>query len=419
MVRVHAPEIGDAWPSGVPGAHSFSKGVGTVRGIARWAVVVLLVVHGLIHLLGAAQGLGWAEVDQLGEPIGARMGAVWLAAGVAVVAAGVLLAVGVRWWWIVGAVGVVASQTVIFTSWGDAKAGTVANLVLVLAVVYGFASQGPTSYRAEYRRRVGSALAELRRQPSAAAVVDEADLAQLPDPVASYVRRSGAVGQPHLTGFRARIHGRIRATSGSPWMTFTGEQVNTYGPAPSRLFFIDATMRGLPVAVLHAYVGPSATMRAKVASLVPMVNASGSEMDRAETVTLFNDLCLLAPAALVDACVRWETVDEHRVRGSFSNGDHTVSAELTFDDDGDLVDFVSEDRMRASQDGAGFTAQRWATPVRSYGTFAGRRVIASGEGRWHAPAPEGEFTYLEFHLDDLHVIGTDLTARSASGARSG
>ena len=332
----------------------------------------------------------------------------WLAAGVAAIAAGVLLGVGVRWWWIVGAVAAVASQAVILTSWGDAKAGTVANLVLVLAVAYGFASQGPTSPRAEYRRLVSSAMAELEDQPSSTAVVTEADLAPLPDPVASYVRRSGAVGRPHLTGFRARIHGRIRATAESPWMTFTGEQVNTYGPAPSRLFFMDATMRGLPVDVLHAFVGPSATMRVKLASLVPMVDASGPRMDQAETVTLFNDLCLLAPAALVDARIRWEPIDHHRARGSFSNGDHTVSADLTFDDDGDLVDFVSDDRLRASRDGTSFTAQRWSTPVRTYGTFAGRRVIASGEGRWHAPSPEGEFTYLEFDLDHLrHIVGTD------------
>jgi hypothetical protein len=24
-----------------------------------------------------------------------------------------------------------------------------------------------------------------------------------------------------------------------------------------------------------------------------------------------------------------------------------------------------------------------------------------GEGRWHAPPPEGQFTYIEFHLDAI------------------
>ena len=29
-------------------------------------------------------------------------------------------------------------------------------------------------------------------------------------------------------------------------------------------------------------------------------------------------------------------------------------------------------------------------------------MLASGEGRWHAPPPEGQFTYVEFHLDDIN-----------------
>jgi hypothetical protein len=95
-------------------------------------------------------------------------------------------------------------------------------------------------------------------------------------------------------------------------------------------------------------------MRVKACSLVPMVNSAGPEMDRAETVTMFNDLCVLAPAALVDAPVRWQEVDGRRVRGVFTNGVQTVTADLLFDDD-DLVDFVSDDRMATTPDGKNFT----------------------------------------------------------------
>jgi hypothetical protein len=368
-----------------------------MRTMLRWIVAVVVVLHGLIHLLGAAKGLGWADVTQLKEPISTAMGVAWLAAAVLVVLAGVLLIIRARWWWVVGAVAVVASQTVILTLWSDAKAGTVANIILLAAVVYGYASQGPASYRAEYHRRVDAALTE----PLPNGVVTEADLADLPEPVAIYVRRSGAVGQPRVTNFQARIHGRIRAGTTTAWMSFTGEQVNTYGPQPSRLFFMDATMFGLPVDVLHTYVGPSATMRVKACSLVPMVNAAGPDMDQAETVTLFNDLCVLAPAAIIDAPVTWQRVDDHHVRGTFINGAHTVTADLVFSDDHDLIDFISDDRLRASSDAKDFTPQLWSTPVREYRTIDSRRVGTHGEGRWHAPEPEGEFAYLEFNLDGI------------------
>ena len=51
-------------------------------------------------------------------------------------------------------------------------------------------------------------------------------------------------------------------------------------------------MFGVPFQAFHRFVGPSATIRVKVASVVMMVDAKGPEMDEAETVTLFNDLCV-------------------------------------------------------------------------------------------------------------------------------
>ncbi|TFC86401.1 hypothetical protein E3T24_06515 [Cryobacterium sp. TmT2-59] len=267
-----------------------------MRTFMRWFVVVVLVGHGLIHLLGAAKGFDWAEVEALTQPIEPALGLVWLTAAIVVVSTGVLLAARNRMWWVAGTIGVLISQTAILTSWSDAKTGTLANLLLLATLGYTFVSHGPMSYRAEYRRHVQAALSEA--QPRSGVAVTEADLAHLPELVAEHVRRSGAVGQPRVSSLRAKIHGRIRASATSRWMTYTGEQVNTYGPAPSRLFWMDATMVGLPVDVLHVLVGRTATMRVKLCSMLPMANAAGPEMDRAETVTLFNDLCILAPAAL-------------------------------------------------------------------------------------------------------------------------
>ncbi len=132
-------------------------------------------------------------------------------------------------------------------------------------------------------------------------------------------------------------------------MNFTGEQVNNYGPEPRRLFTLDASLFGLPVDVLHTYLGATANMRVKACSLAPMMNLSGPEMDQSETVTVFNDLCLLAPAALIGAPVAWLPIDADRVRGTFTNGAYTVTAELVFNPDNELVDFLCDDRQRASK----------------------------------------------------------------------
>lgn len=363
----------------------------TVRRILGLGVVV----HGLIHLLGAAKGLGWSEVTQLAEPISTGLGAAWLVAAVVTVAAGTLLLAHVRWWWVVGSLSVISSQVVIVTSWADAKVGTIMNVILLIAVIYGWASQGPQSARAEYCRRTRGA----PETAHADGVVTEIDLERLPTLIAAYVRQSGAVGQPFVQAFHAKFHGRIRGGSARPWMTFTGEQVNTYGAQPSRLFFMDAEMLGLPVEVLHVFEAGAASMRVRACSLVTMVDAKGPDMDRAETVTIFNDLCVLAPAALIDAPTIWHVIDENHVRGTYTYGANTITAELTFNDAHELINFVSDDRAAVSSNGKSITPQRWSTPISDYRPVGQSRLGTIGEGHWHTS--DGEFAYLEYTLDEI------------------
>jgi hypothetical protein len=191
-------------------------------------------------------------------------------------------------------------------------------------------------------------------------------------------------------------------------MPFSGEQLNTYGSRPRRVFIMDATRAGIPVTVLHSFRDATATMRVRLLSLFTIVDASGPEMDRGEAVTVFNDLVVLAPAAIIDAPVSWTAVNDRRVRGAFTDGGQTVSAELTFDAEHDLVDFVSQDRLRASPDGKSFERQGWSTPLAGHRYAHGRRFSVTGEGRWHAPEPEGDFTYVELHFDDVAYNVTDV-----------
>lgn len=147
--------------------------------------------------------------------------------------------------WLVAIIAVVVSQIMTLTAWGDAKAGTVANVVILVAAAYGFASVGPMSFRMEWRTEVVSAATQSRDILSAATV------------------------------------------------------------------------------------------------------------DAVEE----EDLVLFAPAALVDAPVRWTSIDDRHVRGVLMIGSETVTAEVAFND--------------------------------------------SGDGNWYAPEPEGHCTYIEFGVDDI------------------
>jgi hypothetical protein len=173
----------------------------------------------------------------------------------------------------------------------------------------------------------------------------------------------------------------------------------SFADQPARLFLMRARMVALPVEVFHRLIGGHARMQVKIAGAIPMVDARGAVMDRSEAVTLFNDMCLLAPSTLLDPGIGWEQVDARTVRARFTHGGHMISATLQFGDDGLLTNFISDDRSRSSPDGKVFTRLRFSTPVRDYRDFGSVRLAGHGEARW--TLPEGEFTYGEFDLQDV------------------
>lgn len=81
--------------------------------------------------------------------------------------------------------------------------------VLAAVAAYEYASRGPESFRAQYRTRRQAA--PLTPPPAPGDDVTERDLGRLPEPVATYVRRAGAVGQPRVTHLELNLHGRIRS----------------------------------------------------------------------------------------------------------------------------------------------------------------------------------------------------------------
>jgi hypothetical protein len=282
----------------------------------------------------------------------------------------------------------------IVPSWSDAKVGAGANGLVAIGVLFGFLSQGPSSLRAEYE-------ADVRRYVSgtpSANPVTEADLAHLPAPVQRYLRVAGVVGQPRVTSFRVRMHGRIREGPQRRWMPFQAEQHNAVRPA-TRMFYLTAAMFVIPVQGYHRYVGSSADMRVKAAGMATVAAAEGAEMTQSETVTLFNDMCVLAPATLIDPVISWDQIDARTTRARFTNAAYTIGAELWFNDAGELTNFISEDRYQAQPDGRLMRRLRWSTPVGRYRSFGAVRLPSSGQGQWHDP--EGEYTYIELSIDDV------------------
>jgi hypothetical protein len=139
-------------------------------------------------------------------------------------------------------------------------------------------------------------------------------------------------------------------------------------------------------------------MEIKIAGIFKVVDAKGPEMNQGETVTVLNDMCFMAPASLIDKNIHWEEIDPLHVKARYTNDIITVEAILTFDPDGRLVDFISNDRFETA-DGKNYKNYPWRTPVKEYGTFNGYRLPSKADVIWVYPG--GEFCYGMFDLEEI------------------
>lgn len=351
------------------------------------AITGAVLFHGLIHLLGFAKAYRFADLPGLTHPISRRTGLLWAATTLLFVLAIALLLLQKEAWWLVALLAAVLSQVLIAAVWKDAKAGTLVNVLVLLIAVLAF---GNWRFEKAYRSDVAS---RLEAAPGTSNIITEADLAPLPGPVQRYLRYTGVLNKPRVQNFRVTFEGAMRQR-GKNWFPFTSEQYN-FLDHPTRLFFMKGKIFGVSVPGYHAYRNGEASMDIKLFGLFPAVSESGPALNKAETVTLFNDLCLLAPAALIDKRIAWQLLNDTAAKATFTVAGHSISATLLFNAQGQLVNFISDDRYEVNAK----KFLRFSTPVRDYRRFNGYNLPAYGEAVWHYP--DGEFVYGKFWLKDV------------------
>jgi len=251
------------------------------------------------------------------------------------------------------------------------------------------------SVQAEFANKVKN---EFIRQPVGSEdILTEDDIAHLPLPARKYIDYSGAIGKSKPQNVRITFDAKMVSKPGASPMNATSEQYNYYG-SYTRLFLMKASKMFIPFNAFHAYIEQKATFVVRVANLFNAVDIKGEDLTTAETVTLLNDMCIFVPGSLYDKRLLWKEIDSLSCQVTLENGKFKVSAILYFNEKGELVNFVSDDRFALQDDGT-MKRARWSTPVSDYKELEGRRIPTYGETIWNYPT--GDFTYGAFTLKNI------------------
>ena len=338
--------------------------------------------------MGFAKAFNYGKNLPLSIGISRGIGILWLVTFLLFTVAGVALLFKACWWLWIGIAAALLSMVLIITIWNDAKFGSIANIIILVVVLLTI-----TSLRFE-KKFTNDVVQNLERtQMLKSENICETDLLTLPEPVQRYMRYAGVVNKPKVKNFRVVFEGEMRSKS-KDWFPFTTVQYNFFDE-PTRLFFMKGKMFGLSLPGYHRYINATASMDISVFGLFSVVNETGPVLAKTETVTLFNDMCLLAPATLNDKRIQWKPIDRNSVVATFTNHGISVSAILYFNEKGQLINFLSNDRTDIST----MKSYPFTTPVYEYKNVINRNIAASADAVYDYP--DGKFVYGKFRLKEI------------------
>jgi hypothetical protein len=219
----------------------------------------------------------------------------------------------------------------------------------------------------------------------------------LPEPAQRYLRYAGVVGRPLAETVRVRQTCRMHPSpDGGLSLPILAEQWYTVDP-PGFVWDATVPVAGIPVVRgRDAYVDGCGLMTILVGSIVPVVDASGPEMDQASLTRYLSEMPWFPMSFLSDR-VTWEPVDDSTVRVTIADDGHHASGTLSIDPEGRLTEFRSE---RYAKVGDGFELRPWTAPTLSYGELDGYRLPLRGAAVWTLPDGSAH-QYIEATLTDI------------------
>jgi hypothetical protein len=364
----------------------------------RVVLTLVIAVHAVLHLLGVAKSLSPAVLPQLSgktlvsmSAAGVRgVGLLWLSAAVVFLSAAVLRTLRNDDWWLVAAAGVVLSQGLIVVHWADAKAGTLANVVIGVAVVVAAATM---HFKGDMYDDVRRLLASATRDDGAA--VRPADLERLPQPVRRWLVRSGVIGKPRATTVRLMQRGEMRTSPDGAWMPVRAEQYFSVDP-PAFVWSADVTMlRTLPLVGRDEYRGGKGRMLIKALSLVSVVDATGEKIDQG-TISRFLAEIVWFPSAALSRHIAWIPLDGARAKAVMSYRGVTASAVFSFDGVGRFSSMRAERFMGGGSDAR---LRPWLASASEWRRMGGVEVPVRGGVAWELES--GDFDYYRWEISEL------------------
>ncbi|HKK76164.1 MAG TPA: DUF6544 family protein [Saprospiraceae bacterium] len=357
----------------------------------RTAFLILVSLHGLIHLLGFVKGVGLSAVSALSLPISKPVGLLWLISTLLFLLYAFLQFGHHKYAWLIGFMALLLSQILIILVWKDAKWGTLPNVLILLVSIVSFGSY-------HFQKKVEAETAHLLNQSNTVEerIVTEQDISALPDPVKKWLGASGMIGKPYIRLGKLSQEAEMKMKPDQKnWLNAKALQYSTIDK-PAFIWSTRVSMNPLLFFLgRDKFEEGQGDMLIKLNALFPVVNEQGEKIDEGALQRYLGEMVWF-PSLALSPYITWEPIDTASAKASMEYKGTQGSGTFYFNSEGDFVKFSAQ-RFMGNEQGA--KRHEWVLLVDAYKTFEGIRVPAEMTATWKLEA--GDWTWLKLKLVDV------------------
>ncbi|WP_079505844.1 DUF6920 family protein [Mesobacillus jeotgali] len=295
---------------------------------------ILMLFHGLIHIMGWLKSFGFAEINAITQGIPKIIGVFWLFATLLFVFVAVSYLLKMEWWIIPAVIAVMTSQILILMTWQDAKFGTIPNIIIFIAIIIGF-SVWRFNYQVDLdlRKMNNSNFSTKEIQ-----IITEETITPLPLPVQKWVHNIGLIGREKVNSVYFKQKGKMKLKPDQEkWYDAVAEQyITTDDPA----FLWKVKMDMFPfvsVAGRDFFINGEGRMLMKIGSLIPVVNVTNNKKVNQSTLQRYLMELPWYPSAALNDYINWESIDGNTAKATMNYKGTTGSAIYYFNENGELL----------------------------------------------------------------------------------
>jgi len=256
-----------------------------------------------------------------------------------------------------------------------------------------------TSYTSIRKTYLNEVKVQLLNQSTYKEILKEEDIQSLPECIQRYMKYIGCIDKPRISNVHILFGDtkHIKEPNSTPTDLRFCEQYN-FGEIPYRNFYMRGKMKGLSFEGKENYIEGKGNMHIKLLNLFSVVNLKNIEIDKSALVTYLAE-CALIPSGFLNKNIVWKTIDLNTAKATITDKNNSVSGIFYFNEIGELIKFVSDDRYYITTDN-NFVKMQWIAEMGKYRLMnSGYKLSSFLKATWKLP--EGDFLYFDGQIDDV------------------